>query len=273
MDPLNPAYMHHEVVSEADFRGLVVKYLDPSVREEVTVEELRRLILAFNTFNLPLEIRKGYDTEFMNDCLRCLRNVVAGIKNNQTLLGEHLLNENGITKLISVIHDPQRTLGFSKKLEEDIVITYRLCFQVIANLITDHLENQKLLVQQAYIMTIMQSFLNPIVSDVKLKTIILHVLQNLARDIQILDPTNEHMTKELSIFIPILAQEYEANNDPGSQKCLETLLHSDVFLQHLSSEQRAAITEIIPFPPHLGVLKLLVSDFTFLTDTHLLTTG
>ena len=279
MDPFNPAHMK---CKEADFQALIAKYLDPAVREEVTEEELKRIILAFNTLNLPLKKLKDYgyevviNTEFMNDCLRCLRNVVAGIKRNQTLIGEHLLKDNGIPKLLSNIHDTQRNFGFSKKLEDDIVITDRLCFQVIANLITNHPENQKLLVQQAYIMTVMQSevpFRNPIVSDVKLKTIILHVLQTLVRDIQILDPSNEQMTKELSIFIPILAKEYEANNDPGSQTCLETLLYSDIFLQHLSSEQRAAITEIIPFPPHLGVLKLLVSDFTFLTDMHLLTTG
>ena len=79
MDSFNPAHMK---CKEADFQALIAKYLDPAVREEVTEEELKRIILAFNTLNLPLKKLKDYgyevviNTEFMNDCLRCLRNVV-----------------------------------------------------------------------------------------------------------------------------------------------------------------------------------------------------
>ena len=38
-------------------------------------------------------------------------------------------------------------------------------------------------------------------------------------------------------------------------------------------EQRVAMVDILPFPPCSNVLQLLVSDFTYLTDVHLLTTG
>jgi len=76
----------------------------------------------------------------------------------------------------------------------------------------------------------------------------------------------------MSKLLPTLSHQYQRGEE-WSNSCLELYLSSESYLQHLTSEQRVSMVDILPCPSSSDVLKLLVSDFTYLTDVHLLTTG
>ena len=199
------------------------------------------------------------DLDVILNCLRCLRNVIAGVECNQTILGLNIFSEENTLKNL---------LTSSGKESEKQLLIPRLALQVTANSILDHNENQQLLVKCDSLVSSLKNILETSddqKSQYFVTLILLTILKNVDRD--------EEVNKCLSSFVPILAARYQPNMEDLTEKCLEHLLATDQYLKHLTSEERTSLVDILPCPPHDEVLRLLVTDFNYLTDVHLLTTG
>jgi len=233
-------------------------------------EELNDLTKSFSNFKVP-EDASDDDISKMTDCLRCIRNQAAGNVSNQTLLGSSLLENDILPGFILRMVKNQLEPRFKASPCKNVAVNVSL--QVINNMIVGHFENQVLLVKSE---TIMEA-LNLIFQDqnkleTKSRLYGSHVVCCLLRNHGSIKDECQNFCLTMSKFLPTLFHQYQRGGE-WSSSCLELYLNSESYLQHLTSEQRVAMVDILPFPPCSNVLQLLVSDFTYLTDVHLLTTG
>ena len=243
-----------------DLQFLTKKYLDNSSRKEVTEDELLRITRTLANSDRSDDEK---DYEVMTECLRCLRNAVAGQESNQSLVASQLFTSSS-----SSLHELMSRLTLHPSTEKSIV-ALRVSLQLVYNLITDNRDSQLLFLENTSLLSTLKTILSNI-SDDKCKKFGSLILQNFLEDHEYFENLSPEFSFRMSEFIPVMAALYQDEED-CSKKCLEYLLSSHVYLQHLTREERVACVDIIPFPPDEEIIQLLMSDFTYLTDVHLLT--
>ena len=178
-------------------------------------------------------------------------------------------NVNFSLRLPSDREEILKNLLTPRENESEIqLLVPRIALQVTANLILDHKENQLLLITCLSVLSRLKHILETS-NDKKSQFCVTLIIQTLLKN----NERDESANKNLSIFVPVLADRYHPNMEDETERCLEHFLSTDKFLKHLTSEQRMSLVDIIPFPPHDEVLRLLIFDFNYITDVHLLTTG
>ena len=249
-----------QTLNLTDLKLLTTKDLDPSSRKEVKEEELLSII---ETLSNSDKSDQEKDYEVMTECLRSLRNVVAGEESNQSFVASQLVTPSSFS-----LHDLMSRLSSPPSSEESIV-ALRVSLQLVYNLITNNRENQSLILKKTFLLTVLKTILSD-VSDEKCKKFVALIIQLLLESHEHLGRLCSDFYFNMSEFIPVMTTLYQAGEE-WPNRCLEHLLSSHVYLQHLTREERATCVEIIPFPPDEETIKLLMSDFTYLTDVHLLT--
>ena len=252
---VNHEFFVTEIMEIEEVEALTKSFLDSNNREqEQYLEDINHVIKT---------LKESCDQSSLRaECLRCLRNFVAGVHRNQIFVAEHVVRDGLLSKMIQ---------DNNSESEEELVCL-RISLQVLGNLINDNTEVQKMIMSDENFIKCLSSSLSS--SDEKVliyssKTIqmILENQQNLAEEVP-------DVCERLSVLIPHLISHYQRGESwPAS--CLELLLSSGQYLKHLTPEERVdtSVVDVLPCPPHSSVLQLLVSDFTFLTDLHLLTTS
>ena len=178
-------------------------------------------------------------------------------------------NVNFSLRLPSDREEILKNLLTPRENESEIqLLVPRIALQVTANLILDHKENQLLLITCLSVLSRLKHILETS-NDKKSQFCVTLIIQTLLKN----NERDESANKNLSIFVPVLADRYHPNMEDETERCLEHFLSTDKFLKHLTSEQRMSLVDIIPCPPHDEVLRLLIFDFNYITDVHLLTTG
>ena len=244
-------------VERLDLEDFSKKCTDIQFRSQPHKDSIVKILQILEAQINPEISDKDFDV--ILNCLRCLRNVVAGVECNQTLLGHNIFSgENTLKNLLKLT---------GKESEKQLLIP-RLALQVTANCIIDHNENQQLLVKCDSLVSSLKNILETS-EDQKSQYFVTLILLTILKN----DDRDEEVTKCLSSFVPVLASRYQPNMEDLTEKCLEHLLSTDQYLKHLTSEERTSLVDILPCPPHDEVLRLLVTDFNYLTDVHLLTTG
>ena len=251
--------MHSEV--ELDLEDFSRKCTDIQFRSQPHKDKILKILqILREKFDPELS---DTDLDLVLNSLRCLRNVVAGVEQNQTFLGQNIFGKGSENTL-------QNLLKSSGKQSDKRLLVPRLALQVTANCIVDHKENQHLLVNCDSLVSSLKYTLETCEDEKSqyfVTLILLTILKNGEGD------RDEEINRKLSVFVPVLADRYQPNMEDLTEKCLEHFLSTDQYLKHLTSEERTSLVDILPCPPHDEVLRLLITDFNYLTDVHLLTTG
>jgi len=228
------------------------------------------LTKSFSNLKVP-EDASDDDISKMTECLRCIRNQAAGNESNQTLLGSSLLEYDILPGFILRMVKNQLEPGLKASPCKNVAVNVSL--QVINNMIVGHLRNQILLVKSEKIMEAFNLvFQDQNRLDTKSRIFGSHIVNCLLRNQDSMVEECLNFCLAMSKLLPTLFHQYQRGEE-WSRSCLELYFNSESYLQHLTSEQRVTMVDIIPCPPTSDVLHLLISDFTYLTDVHLLTTG
>ena len=127
--------MHSEV--ELDLEDFSRKCTDIQFRSQPHKDKILKILqILREKFDPELS---DTDLDLVLNSLRCLRNVVAGVEQNQTFLGQNIFGNDSENTL-------QNLLKSSGKQSDKRLLVPRLALQVTANCIVDHKENQHLLV-------------------------------------------------------------------------------------------------------------------------------
>lgn len=233
---------------------LTKAFTDVSLRTNPSkMNEIERVITTLETTEV---------TSIVTECLRCLRNFVAGVQSNQDFVASQILATGVLLDNIEKL---------SKDTREEETVCLRVSLQVVSNLINDNSANQVMLIASGKFTSCFTSLLES-VKDEKALRFSAMVIQLLMENQDKISDECSNFSQKMSMFIEPLAVRF-TDQDYWPQKCLELLLQSDLYLKYLEPHKRATIVDILPLPPHDSVLHLLVSDFTFLTDIHLLTSN
>ena len=252
-------------LSNSELQRLTSRYGSESARRTEDVGDEIDQIFRTLEFHLSRD-ESDQRQQTIDECIRCLRNVVAGVSRNQIKVGEKILGEeNSLTdyiqnKITKVQSDPK----------ENELLSLRLSLQLLANLLVGQVETQRLFLNNS--LPLVQGTLSVVTDEKTINTaaMIIHILLTSEE----LSDVDKNFPASMSTFIVPLSGCYGLSQDcVWVEKCLEQLFKSDCYLRHLTPEERVSVTSILPFPPEESVLTLLVSDFTFLTDVHLLITG
>ena len=192
---------------------------------------------------------------------------MVGVERNQTVVAKKILLEEEY--LTDYIRDHVSRVQ-SGPIEEDL-LSLRLGLQLMANLAVGRIETQRHLLNNH--LSLIHDVLSG-VSDEKTVMIAAMIVHIFLTNEVMLAESDRNFHANVSIFISPLSSSYrQGKTSVWTERCLELLFNSEDFLQHLSSEERVLLTDIIPVPASEKIVNLLVGDFTYLTDIHLLITG
>ena len=255
--------------SLSELQSLTLRYTSEEARqtEGAQIEKVLETFL-FHLASDQTETQRDHQRQqIILECLRCLRNSVAGVERNQTLVGAKIiLEENHLTD-----HVRDQVSRVQRVPSEEEFLSLRLGLQLMANLAVGRLEIQRHLLLN-YLSLIHDVLC--VVRDEKTTNIAAMIVHTFLMNEEMLSESDRNFHANVSIFISPLSSSYsEAQASVWVERSLELLFRSEDFLQHLPPEERVQLTEIIPFPPPEKIVTLLVGDFTFLTDIHLLITG
>ena len=254
------------LLSLSELESLTSRYSSESGRGGEGVGDQINQILQTLDFHLSSEdTDRGERQQALDECMRCLRNSVAGAPRNQIQVGERILLErSSLTDYIK-----ERITRVRSDPSESEFLSLRLGLQLIANLLVGQERTQRHFLDTS--LSVIQEVLSLERDDKTLNTAAMIVHIFLTNE-EMLSDQAESFHARLSEYIPPLSSQYK-EDCVWVKKCLEQFFRSEDYLQHLNPEQRAVLTSILPFPPEERVVNLLVTDFTFLTDIHLLITG
>ena len=256
------------LLSLSELESLTSRYSSESARGGEGVGDQINQILQTLDFHLSSEdTDRAERQQALDECMRCLRNSVAGVPRNQIQVGEKILLEtSSLTD-----YTKERITKVRSDPSEREFLSLRLSLQLMANLLVGQERTQRHFLDTS--LSVIQEILSLEMDDKTLNTAAMIVHIFLTNE-EMLSDQAESFHARLSEYIPPLSSQYrEAKDCVWVKRCLEQFFRSDEYLQHLNSEQRAVLTSILPFPPEERVVNLLVTDFTFLTDIHLLITG
>ena len=251
----------------SELQSLTLRYISEAARqaqeEDAQIEKVAETLL----FHLSSD-QNDQRQQIVLECLRCLRNAVAGVERNQTLVGEKLLlEENYLTDYVR-----DRVSRVQSVPSEEEFLSLRLGLQLMANLSVGRLETQRYLLENS--LSVIHDVLS-VVSDEKTTNIAAMIVHIFLTNEEKLSGSDANFQANVSIFISPLSSSYRQAQASSVwvERCLELMFKSEDYLQHLTPEERVLLTEIIPFPPPERIVNLLAGDFTYLTDIHLLITG
>ena len=255
------------LLSISELQSLTLRYTSEAARlNEDDGGQIEKVVETF-LFHLSSD-QTDQKQQIILECLRCLRNAVAGVERNQTLVGEKLLlEENYLTD-----HVRDQLSRVQSVPSEEEFLSLRLGLQVMANLAVGRLETQRHLLDNS--LSLIHEVLSVASSDEKTTNIAAMIVHIFLTSEEMLSETDRNFQANVSIFISPLSSSYrQGQTSVWVERCLEVFFRSEDYLQHLPPEERVLLTEIIPFPPPEKIVNLLVGDFTYLTDIHLLITG
>ena len=249
----------------SELQNLTLRYTSEEARQSENIEAQIEKVVETFLFHLSSD-QTDRKHQIMVECLRSLRNAVAGVERNQILVAEKiLLIEEYLTDYVR-----EKVLRVQSVPSEEEFLSLRLGLQLMANLAVGRVETQRHLLNNS--LSLLHDVLS-VVSDEKTTNIAAMIVHTFLTN-EMLIESERNFHANISIFICPLSSSYrQGKSSVWTERCLEQLFKSEDFLQHLSSEERVLLTEIIPFPPPDRIVNLLVGDFTYLTDVHLLITG
>ena len=254
------------LLSISELQSLTSHFSSQSGRQSESAGEQIEQIL--NTLEFQLSCDETEQRQhFIDACMRCLRNSVAGVARNQVKVGERILLENNsLTDYVEA-----RIVCVQSVHGEDELLSLRLSLQLLANLLVGQLEIQKHFLGKS--LSLIQDVLT-LVKDEKTANIAAMIVNIFLSNEETLSDSDDKFHSSLSSFISPLSGWYSTAEDCTLVgQCLEKFFMSDHYLRSLSSEERAQLSPILPFPPEENIVRLLATDFTYLTDLHLLITG
>ena len=250
----------------SELQSLTLRYTSEEARQSEDVDDQIGKVLETFLYHLSND-QTDQKYQIIVECLRCLRNAVVGVERIQTVVAKKILLEEEY--LTDYIKDHVSRVQ-SVPIEEDL-LSLRLGLQLMANLAVCRIGTQRHLLNNH--LSLIHDVLS-VVSDEKtvmIAAMIVHIF--LTNEVMLTD-SDRNFHANVSIFISPLSSSYkQGKTNVWTERCLELLFNSEDYLQHLSSEERVLLTDIIPFPAPEKMVKLLVGDFTYLTDIHLLITG
>jgi len=256
-------------LTKPEVEGLTSKLASLSAREELSKEQVAKLV-----FTLELSEREG-DHVLVLECIRALRNAVAGVSRNQQWLEEMLISS-------STFHFWEFCERLTKQTpagDDTAPNRLRCCVQLIGNLTAGN--NSLQVRHHQCIISVLQSCLCS--CDYKAKMYACMPLLSLIQSWSCLPSSSlPQVASFLPLLLPLLNLE-ENSQTPASDflhLCLQELMSSKTFLPFLSPKERALI---IPFlmsegdnrlniDLHENSVDLLAHDFTLATDGLLTTT-
>ena len=249
----------------SELQNLTLRYTSEEARQSENIEAQIEKVVETFLFHLSSD-QTDQKHQIMVECLRCLRNAVAGVERNQILVAEKiLLEEEYLTDYVR-----EKVSMVQSVPSEEEFLSLRLGLQLMANLAVGQVETQRHLLNNS--LSLIHEVLS--VSDEKTTNIAAMIVHIFLTNEEKLSESDRNFQANVSILICPLSSSYrQGKASVWTERCLEQLFKSEDFLQHLSSEERVLLTDIIPFPPPDRIVNLLVGDFTYLTDVHLLITG
>ena len=253
----NTCYEHQELVL------LTKQFASLNVRESVEKKVVQKI-----TATLKSEVGKQtVDYEIVIECLRSLRNAVAGVKSNQEIVMTDLhLNFDIWNYLSDLIQN-------MKSNSDHLVTTLRCFLQLIGNLLVGQTGYQKKTFSP---LTNVLAKLFSETSDQKSLNFACMIILTLQKNCDDLKAQVEDYHKELSAFLPrikqIAEQESMTNNSDFVHLCFGSFLDNPDFLAYITSNERVSLVPEYSKPVPLSIVTLLSTDFTYLTDI-LLTTN
>eukprot|EP00092_Neocalanus_flemingeri_P009313 GFUD01010020.1.p1 GENE.GFUD01010020.1~~GFUD01010020.1.p1 ORF type:complete len:458 (+),score=103.44 GFUD01010020.1:55-1374(+) len=245
-----------------ELEELTKSFATVEIRSTVEEKVIENIVATFKS-----EVKKPDPKyEIILECLRSLRNVVAGVENNQkfvaTILHEQIDFWNFCSEIIPLVDKDQMLLS-----------NLRCSVQLLGNLMVG---------QTAYQLEIFSSLTRTLekifsdLSDLKCHNFACMLVFTLLKNEKNLKDFVEDFYKTLSIFIPvilrILESEESAQNSDFIHICFEAFLESPDYLPFLTSQDRVSLLSNLPQPISTSTMSLLSTDFTYLTDILLTTT-
>jgi len=248
-------YNHQELVT------LTKQFGSLEARESVEKKVVEKIITT-----LKSELAKqNVGHEIVIECLRSLRNVVAGVKNNQLIVTTDLHVEFNFWKFL-------RDLIQNEEGESDYLLTTLRCsLQLIGNLLVGQTGYQK--ETFPYLINILGKLFSEI-TDPKCINFACMIVFTFLKNCDVLNAQVKDYYKDLSALFPKIKEivEQETENSDFAQLCFDSVLGNSEALAHLTSKQRVSLVPNLSQPVPLSIVTLLSTDFTYLTDI-LLTTN
>ena len=236
-----------------------------SVREEVDDNQVAQLADC-----LVEAVNSSENEELLLESLRALRNLVAGVKQNQIYVADKVLKREGFNFWDLCIQDNSRS-------SSDIIARLRICVQFLGNLISNNLKIQ----QENFepLLSSLHFLLGKVDQQVSLLACM--PLLSLLQSASYLDPSQQ---SSLAASLPFLLVLLESAPEEGSDflhLCLPALIKSPQLFPLLSPADRASCLDLIlpgdeenilAFDMSPESISALSRDFTQATDG-LLTTN
>jgi len=245
-----------------ELEGLTKSFASSEVRGNVGDEVIENIVGTFKA-----EVKKSEPNYgIILECLRSLRNVVAGVENNQNFVASLLHKQNDFWDFCDEI--------ISKVNKDQMLMSNLRCsVQLVGNLMVG---------QTAYQLEIFSSLTRTLekifsdVSDLKCHNFACMLVFTLLKNEENLKNSVTDFTKIISSFLPIILRildsEESSNNSDFAHLCFEAFLDSPNYLPFLTSKDRVSLVPNFPQPISTSTMSLLSTDFTYLTDTLLTTT-
>jgi len=258
-DSLMPdkCYKHQELVTLTKQFGCL------EVRESVEKKVVEKIMITLKS-ELANQI---VDYEIVIECLRSLRNAVAGVKNNQMIVTAYLHQQFNFWEFMSDLI--QNGEGES----DHFLTTLRCSLQLIGNLLVG---------QTGYQIETFPNLINILgklfaeITDPKCHNFACMIILTLLKNCDALKAQIKDYYKDISALFSsiqqIVEQETTATNSDFAQLCFDSVLNNSEFLVYLTSKQRVSLVPNLPQPLPSSIVTLLSTDFTYLTDI-LLTTN
>jgi len=253
----NIEYKHQELVT------LTKQFASLEVRETVGKEIIMNIIDTLKSEFL----KEPVNYLLVIECLRCLRNSVAGVKSNQEIVIAELDREFDFWY---ILNDLMHNVDVG---ESNYLTSLRCCLQLVGNLLVGQTDYQR------KIFSSLTNTLEKLFTEIKdpkclnFACMILLTLQKNSDDLKV---NVDDYQKKLSVFIPriliLVEQEVTSSNSDFAQLSFGSFMDNPEYLTYLPSKQRVSLVPYLSLPVPLPIITLLSTDFTFLTDI-LLTTN
>lgn len=230
------------------------------VRSNIDKKVIENIV---STFEDQVKI-ENTNCDIILECLRSLRNVVAGVEHNQNLVASILFKQVDYWAFCD-------EMIASVKTNQTLMSNLRCSVQLLGNLMVGRTDFQ------IEIFSSLTKMLEKIflVEDPKCHNFACMLLFTLLKNEKDLENSVEDFHKILSASLPevlrILESEDSTNKSDFAHLCFEEFLDSSKYLTFLTSKDRVSLLPDLPQPIPICIMSLLSTDFTYLTDIILTT--
>jgi len=249
------------ILQSQELVELTKSFTDLDLRAAVDKKVIENII---TTFEEQVKIEdSNYD--IILECLRSLRNVVAGVVHNQNIVASILFKQVDYWSFLDkmILKDDK---------DQTLMNSLRCSVQLLGNLMVGRIE------LQIEIFPCLTRMLLKIfsVEDPKCHNFACMLIFTFLKNEESLDKSVDEFHKILSAFIPealrIIDADDTTKQSDFAQLCFEAFLESPKYLTFLTSKDRISLLSDLPQPIPISIMSLLSTDFTYLTDI-LLTTS